>query len=745
MVPFTTRCKVLIQDIWKLNIGWDDPISGDLLDKWLIWEQEIPTLQHLKLPRPYAPSTVDTTTANTRIHIFCDASERAYGSVAFMQTVDDTQQVYVSFVFARSRVAPRKQISIPRLELSAALTGAQLARVIETELAVPSRHITLWSDSTTVLHWIKSESCRYKVFVGTRVTEIQNLTDFTQWRYVDSVSNPADDITRGLTLQEIINPHRWNQGPLFLYLPEDQWPVMPSSETETGNTELRKCAFIGTVSSALSPQLPDPSKSSTWKQLLQETASSLHGAAKIDMSSTAADFLQAEKLMLVKAQEDCFAEELKAIKAGRSLPSDSRIASLSPEYDEATGLLRVGGRLRHAQNLDLDTIHPVILEPSHSVSKLIIQDIDDSLHHPGPERVLAELRRRYWVLRGREAIRKHQHSCMECRRWKAKPDVPKMADLPPSRLRLHKPPFYSTGVDCFGPFQVRIGRRTEKRWGIVYKCMTSRSVHLDLLESLDTDAFLMSLRRFISRRGKPFELLMDNGTNFVGGERELREAVAAMSPQLKDELAEQQISFQFNPPSAPHFGGTWEREVKSIKTALRVVLKDQTVPEPVLMTTLVEVEGIMNAKPLGYLSSDSSDLDPVTPNLLLMGRHDASLPQAIYDPSALGRRRWRHSQALADHFWSSFIRHYLPGLQERSKWRKDGTALSVGQVVLIMDPQLPRASWPVGRITRTYPGPDERIRTASVQVKDRTYVRPVARLIPLPALEDTDNDEDIKD
>ncbi|KAK7918811.1 hypothetical protein WMY93_010095 [Mugilogobius chulae] len=609
IVPFTTRCKVLIQDMWKANVGWDDQIQpADLRDKWLTWVEEIPALQHLKLPRPYAPSTADTATKH--IHIFCDASERAYGSVAFMQTVDDSQHIFVSFVFARSRVAPRKQLSIPRLELSAALTGAQLARLLETELSITSEHITLWSDSTTVLYWIKSESCCYKVFVGTRVTEIQNLTDPSQWRYVDSRSNPADDITRGLTLQEMTVDHRWNQ-------------VAASR----------------------------PQSVLHWKQLLHETASSLHGAADADATPTcsAADFLQAEKLMLQRAQADCFPEEIRALKAGRSLSSDSRLTSLSPEYEEATGLLRVGGRLRHAKELELDTIHPVILDPRHPVTKLLIKDTDELLLHPGPERVLAELRRRFWIIRGREAIRKHQHSCLECQRWRAKPDVPKMADYPPARLRLHKPPFYSTGVDCFGPFQVKIGRRTEKRWGIVYKCMTTRSVHLDLLESLDTDAFLLSLRRFISRRGKPFELLMDN---------------------------------------------------------------------------------------------DASDPDPVTPNLLLMGRHDSSLPQAVYDPGDLGRRRWRHSQVLADRFWSSFIRHYLPGLQERSKWRRDGKALSVGQVVLIVDPQLPRASWPVGRVTQTHPGADGRVRTASVQVKDRTYLRPVARLILLPSLEDT-NDEDI--
>lgn len=138
---------------------------------------------------------------------------------------------------------------------------------------------------------------------------------------------------------------------------------------------------------------------------------------------------------------------------------------------------------------------------------------------------------------------------MQCQTWCTNPSNTKMADLPPARLRLFKPPFFSTGVDCFGPFTVKIGRRTEKRWGIIFKCMTTCCVHLDLLESLDSDAFLMRLRRVIARRGKPFELLSDNGTNFVGGARELHEAFEVMAPHLRDQLAEQQI--EFNPPSAP--------------------------------------------------------------------------------------------------------------------------------------------------------------------------------------------------
>ncbi|XP_035855750.1 uncharacterized protein LOC118494762 [Sander lucioperca] len=541
----------------------------------------------------------------------------------------------------------------------------------------------------------------------------------------------------GLRVCCLLTDRRRSEGsPCLLRLGQVPCGAKEAAVHATARTEC--CTYRCSTS-----QCPPHRQFSTWKDLMRTTAQSLHGAANPNSASLseAADYIKAENLLLKQAQLESFPEEVKALISDRPLPTSSRLGSLSPEYDKDTGLLRVGGRLRRMEQLELDTIHPILLDQRHPLTNLIIQDFDETLLHPGPERVLSELRRRFWILRGREAVKRYQSRCMQCQTWRANPSVPKMADLPPARLRLYKPPFYSTGVDCFGPFTVKIGRRTEKRWGIIFKCMTTRCVHLDLLESLDVDAFLMSLRRFIARRGKPFELLSDNGTNFVGGARELREAFEAMAPHLKEQLAKQQIAFCFNPPSAPHFGGTWEREVRSVKTALKVILEEQSVPETVIRTVLVEVEGILNAKPLGYVSSDIADPDPITPSILLMGRYDASLPQVVYDSSnTLWNRRWRHSQVLVDHFWSRFISHYLPSLQERRKWQKDGKRLEPNQVVLIVDPQLPRALWPIGKVTATYPGADGCVRTAAIKVKERTYIRPVARLVQLPKFEDTAED-----
>lgn len=257
---------------------------------------------------------------------------------------------------------------------------------------------------------------------------------------------------------------------------------------------------------------------------------------------------------------------------------------------------------------------------------------------------------------------------------------------------------------------------------------------------MDSDAFLMALRRFIGRRGKPAELYSDQGTNFRGGNTELKEAFRQLSGDLQQQLAKQQISFHFNPPAAPHFGGVWEREIRSIKAALYTTLGSDTVTEEVLRTVLIEIEAILNSKPLGYVSADIADLDPITPNCLLMGRPDGSLPQVIYPVSELlGRRRWRHSQVLSDRFWTAFIKNYLPELQARTKWQTPSADIQPGMVVMLVDPQLPRSFWQIGRVVNVFPGADDRVRTAEIQIKDRVYTRPITRLIVLPEIQDEED------
>ncbi|KAJ8359378.1 hypothetical protein SKAU_G00159030 [Synaphobranchus kaupii] len=198
----------------------------------------------------------------------------------------------------------------------------------------------------------------------------------------------------------------------------------------------------------------------------------------------------------------------------------------------------------------------------------------------------------------------------------------------------------------------------------------------------------MALRRFISRRGMPAELYSDQGTNFWGGEKELREAFAELSPDLKQQLAKQRIAFNFNPPAAPHFAGVWEWEIHSVKTAL--------------YTTVIY------------------------PETELLSRHP-----------------WRHSQVLADHFWSSFIRNYLPCLQTHQKWHVTPADITADSVVMLMDPQLPRSFWPIKHVTKVHPSADGHVRSVNLRIGDREYTRLVVRLVVLPAIPADQDDSGI--
>ncbi len=738
ILPFTTRAKVIIQQLWAKKRDWDDPdLPPNLQTAWTNWESELTHLSRVSIPRCYSPASMTTAAQHSSLHVFCDASEKAYGAVAYL-AVNLDSDICVSFIMARSRVAPKRQQSIPRLELCAALAGAQLAKVVRDELTLSIDQTILWTDSMTVLEWIQSDSCRYKVFVGTRVSEIQELTDHRSWRYVNTLDNPADDITRGKPLQSLSEPSRWRQGPSFLRQSPEHWPKKPEVTPAEAVSELKSLSCYSIMTIETDPSLPDTTQFNTWRELVEATRQGCQGA--VTSSDVLMTSREAEVVLLRSCQAHSFPEEVSALKAHKCVPVHSRLVNLAPEWDSLTNLIRVGGRLRRLADSEPDQIHPIVLDPKHTITKLLIREFDERLLHSGAERVYAEMRRQYWILRGRQAIKHHQLNCLSCQRWRAQPKVPQMADLPPERLRLLCPPFYSTGVDCFGPYLVKIGRRNEKRWGLIFKCLTTRAVHIELLNSMDAEAFLLALRRFIARRGRPKEIRSDCGTNFRGAERELREAFSSMEPELQTRLADPQIHFKFNPPSAPHFGGMWEREVRSIKNALQVVVGSQAVTEEVLSTVLVEVEGILNSKPLGYASSDVADIDPITPNLLLMGWRDASLPQVAYAPGDMGRRRWRHCQNIVDQFWIQFTRNYLPTLQTRQKWHKASPNLKVDSVVLLVDPQLPRAQWPIGKVRKTLPSDDGCVRTAEVVIDGKPYLRPVARLIQLPLLEDNPKD-----
>ena len=315
-----------------------------------------------------------------------------------------------------------------------------------------------------------------------------------------------------------------------------------------------------------------------------------------------------------------------------------------------------------------------------------------------------------------------------------------MADLAAERLVPYQPPFTYTGLDFFGPFHVKLGRSLVKVYGCIFVCFNSRAIHIEDVGSLKTDAFIQALRRFISVRGSPKKIWSDNGTNFTGAEKELRRSIRDLDDgTIKRELHRYETDWyrcavpewHFQPPTASHMLGVWERLIRSVRKAMKGVLGDRSAfsGRETLRTVFAEVMFILNSRPMCPASDDPNDMEALTPNHLLLQRRNLVMPPGVFTKEELyTRKQWRHAQFLADCFWSRWLREYVPTLQHRHKWLLKKRNLAVNDLVLIVDNSVPRCLWMLGRVTRVFPGQDAFVRTAEVKTKNSVLVRPVTKL-----------------
>ena len=396
------------------------------------------------------------------------------------------------------------------------------------------------------------------------------------------------------------------------------------------------------------------------------------------------------------------------------------------------GLLRVGGRLTRA-HISSDAKHQIIIPKDSHVSNLIIDHYHKLSGHSGRQHVLSMIRQKYWIIKANSAVRRVLRGCYSCRKREAPPCEQIMANLPEDRLIPDKPPFTAVGVDLFGPFQVRRSRSLVKRYGVIFTCLTIRAVHIEGAHSLDTDSFLLALRRFIARRGQVQEIRSDNGTNITSGELELRESIQAWNNErIHEAMLQKSIKWSFNPPCGSHHGGTWERCIRSLRKILRALLQEQTTDDEGLATLMCEWESILNNRPLTVVSDDSRNLEPLTPNHLLLLKSDAPMPPGTFQREDLfSRRRWRQVQYLANVFWKRWTREYLPLLQIRQKWQYPRRNLAVGDTVLVVTENTSRNQWPLGRIQEIFPDKSGFVRKVKVGVKSTILERPVDKIVLL--------------
>ncbi|XP_067613958.1 uncharacterized protein [Eurosta solidaginis] len=600
IADFLLFAKMLVQEVWRHSIGWDEAIPSSLHHKWFMWWSELNHVNIVKVKRWYSPQLQSTT--SIQLHIVVDASQSAFAAAVYFR-ITSSDGCDVTFVAGKTKGALQKLLSVPILELQAAVLGVRKMK--------------------RVMAW---------------------------------VLRAAD---------------------IFLKL-----------------------------------------------HITYQTCDG--GGLQSELS--AAELNKAEIYIVKAVQREVYAEEISALLKDEQLHKQSSIRSLTPYLDNDQ-IMRIQGRLDAATVLPVEARRPILMPSKHIVSELIMRQYHERLHHQNFALTLYEARQKFWFTHAKSLLKSVQRTCLTCHIDRAKPAAPLMGQLPEDRVTPYVKPFSNTGVDLFGPFNVTVGRRREKRWAVIFTCLIRRAAHLELAHDLSTNAFLLCLRNFINRRGTPIRIRSDNGTNFVGAQRELKEADRMLNfERISDEVTSRNIDWKFNCPSNPSSGGCWERLIGVVKRMLLKTLHEEAPKEDTLRSVLIEAENILNSRPLTDVPLSSEEDDPITPNHFLVGCPNSMQTAQPADQNICLRKQWRIPQNLKDRIWKQWVRHYLPQLLVRPKWQDKVKPIAINDLVLVCDDLQPRSQWKKGRVTKVFPAKDKQIRLVEIKTANGVLRRPVSRL-----------------
>ncbi|XP_025754388.1 uncharacterized protein LOC106097728 isoform X2 [Oreochromis niloticus] len=757
-VPVIVEGRVILRDISTDICEWDAELPKDKLQQWQQWKHSLKHLQQLEIPRMF--TSIPLSAAVTKeIHVFCDASTKAVAAVAYLKLTDRDGHNEVGFLLGKARLAPKPDITIPRLELCAAVLAVEVAELVVDELDIAVDQVSFYSDSKVVLGYIFNTTRRFYVYVHNRVERIRRSTQAHQWHYVPTHLNPADHATRALPAEQL-STSTWLSGPAFLTKSEagqSQAESFDLVDPETDN-ELRH--EVTTCVTTLEKDVLSSArfeKFSSWNVLLkaisklrhivqcfkQNIEGSCQGWHSCSEHLTEKQLDQAKIIIIRTVQREVYADDIRQLENSMPLKRSSPLSKLNPFLD-TNGILRVGGRLRRAQ-LTSDETNPILIPSKHHLSQLIIRHFHVKVCHQGRHFTEGAVRAAgFWIVGGKRAISKMIFSCVTCRKLRGRQQEQIMAELPEDRLSTD-PAFTHVGLDVFGPWPVTVrktrgGQADAKRWAVIFTCMSTRAIHIEVIESMDTSSFINALRRFFAIRGAVKLLRSDCGTNFVSACKELQiDKQGCYNSKLNSFLEDSGCKWLFNPPHASHMAGSWERMIgvtRKILDAMLLEHRNAKLTHEILVTLMAEVTAIVNARPLTAVSADPDNPVILTPAMLLTQKvATPSIPPGQFGNSDLFKAQWRRVQYLADVFWRRWKKEYISGLQDRRKWKTVKPNLQTGDVVLLRETLEHRNNWPLGLITKTFPSEDGLVRKIEVKIfrkgEHRCYIRPISEVVLL--------------
>ncbi|XP_065365492.1 uncharacterized protein LOC135958516 [Calliphora vicina] len=734
--PKIIVARIIMQQIWKDKTDWDESLKTLTLAQWRSFLNDYPNIEKINIPRwvNFHPSH------EIELHAFSDASEKAYGCALYVRSIS-ANEITSHLLSAKTKVAPVKSETLPRLELCGAALMANMVESLCSQLNLDKRKIYMWTDSTIVLSWLKKPPCHWPTFVKNRVALIVKKVGNENWFHVDSKDNPADLASRGTLARDLVDNPLWWHGPSWLRQPREYWPQ--NIVTEHLHLEVQTFSVQTELKFDILERFSDLPRAmriiSYWFRCLQylKTRKCLYNT--LDLTQSEMRFTR-DRLVLVCQKN--YIPEYSLLSKGKPISSKSNLLTLNPFID-SNGFVRINGRLVRSPGLTYDERYPKILPYAARFTRLFVEHVHKCSAHGGHSLMLRLVRNEFWVPKLKNLIRTVIFNCKECTIYRKKTGQQIMAALPPERASLSRP-FTHTGLDFAGPFDIKsyIGRgcRITKGYVLVFVCFATKAIHLEATGDMSTETFLAAFARFFSRRGCPAHVYSDNGTAFVGAANLLEVDRKQFLLQLRQKVfvrnSSQPVEWHFIPPGAPHMGGLWEAGVKSVKTHFRKIAGMQKFTFEEFSTMLSRIEACLNSRPLTAMSDDPLDLVPLTPGHFLIGAPLLAPPEPNHSDLSLSiANRWQKLKVLHHQFALRWKEEYLKELHRRTKWKYPQRDLKVGDLVVIRQDNLPPNEWRLGRIEKTHVGQDSKVRSADVRTASGIFTRPIVKLVLLPKSE----------
>ena len=677
--------------------------------------------------------------------------------------------------------------SVPKLELEAARLASFVQDMLNRESRETYDQTIMFTDSHTVLQWLLSYRKKFKTYEFHRINKIRDLTDVeVQWNYVASAENPADLASHGFLGSDTDSWSFWFSGPKWLAGPERDWPphrpldVLPAKKTIDIAAISASATFspLDLLATSVRKRLQDPTPFDETTPAAKLRLASRHGSWPMKVRSIARYrrkyrqllvFLKHKKygITLTKAEFDVeiidteefqnaeddlirciqfqhYAKEIKSLlKLGVTSPDShselrckTTLVSLNPFLDDNIAL-RAGGRIRNCVTLSYEAQFPRILPGYDENVRSLIRYTHQKLIHADINHTFHTLRSRFHFVGGRNSVNNALRVCVPCQRLEKRPMPQKMGVLPSERVNYVRP-FQSTACDVMGPYLVKqTGSRADhKRWVLMCCCMTTRAVWLFPLRDMTTGVLINALTKLINLYPGVETIFSDCGTNFTGAKNENERVINEWNnSSIQAEMVVEGVTWKTTPPHAHFAGGVYERMIRSAKKHLRHLFNLETLDIEVFETSLSRVSAVLNGRPLTYASNSVDDFRILTPNSFLYPHIITPAWATIAPPiPASGddlRGCWRETRRLVDAFEKAWFEDYLKTLNPYAKWRHSQPNFYKGQLIILVDKNVPRHQWRIGRVDSILSEGSHIHRVIVSTANHKQYERHVNTLIPL--------------